>query len=269
MASRSEALGGFERTSFEAHGARRDVWRRGEGPSVVVISELPGITPLLVSFARRVVDAGMSVAMPSLFGDDGREPTTSYLLSSLTRVCVSREFTVLATGRSSPVVEWLRALARAEHERAGGPGVGVVGMCFTGGFALGMMADAPVIAPVLAEPSLPFSIGRRRAADVGCSAAELASVKAKVADGARVMALRFTGDPAVKPARFETLRRELGDGVIAVELDSSEGNPYGHRKGAHSVLTEDLVDREGSPTMDALHQVLDFLAERLEVRTAP
>ena len=228
---------------------------------MIVIAEIPGITPLVVSFARRVADAGMSVAIPHLFGEDGCEPQGSYLLRSFTRACISREFTILATGRSSPVVEWLRALARAEHERAGGPGVGVVGMCFTGGFALAMMADAPV----LSQPSLPFSIGARRAADVGCSVSELAAVRAKVADGAQVLGLRFTGDPAVKASRFETLRRELGDGFIGVEIDSSPGNPFGHRKGAHSVLTEDLSDREGSPTMAALHQVLDFCATKLGV----
>jgi dienelactone hydrolase len=263
MTTTPGVLEGFDRDNFEALGIRRDVWRHGTGPAAIVIAEIPGITPLVISFARKVADAGMSVAIPHLFGEDGRAPQGSYLLRSFASACVSREFTILATGKSSPVVEWLRALARAEHERAGGPGVGVVGMCFTGGFALAMMADAPVVAPVLSQPSLPFSIGARRAADLGCSVAELAAVRAKVADGAQVLGLRFTGDPAVKAARFESLRRELGDGFIGVEIDSSPGNPYGHRKGAHSVLTEDLSEREGSPTMAALHQVLDFLASKL------
>lgn len=269
MGHHEGALQGFEKVGFEALGSTRDVWWSGSGPAVVVISEIPGITPKVAAFARRVVARGMTVAMPHLFGDDGREPTGGYLLRSITSACVAREFTVMATGRSSPVVEWLRALARHAHERCGGPGVGVVGMCFTGGFALAMMADAPVVAPVLSQPSLPFSIGTRRSADLGCSAAELASVRAKVASGHKVLGLRFTGDPAVKAARFETLRRELGDGFIAVELDSSPGNPYGHRKGAHSVLTEDLIEREGSPTMAALTQVLEFLATGLGVAGAP
>lgn len=255
----------FERDHFEVLGVRRDVWRRGSGPAVIVIAEIPGITPLVLSFARKVNDVGMSVALPHLFGSDGRAPEGSYLLGSFVRACVSREFTILATGKSSPVVEWLRALARAEHERAGGPGVGVVGMCFTGGFALAMMAGAPVVAPVLSQPSLPFCIGTRRAADLGCSAAELAQIREKVAHGAQVLGLRFTGDPVVKATRFESLRRELGDGFIGVEIDSSPGNAFGHRKGAHSVLTEDLVDREGAPTMAALNQVLQFLASKLEV----
>lgn len=256
-------LDGFERSEFEALGTRREVWRTGEGPSVLVLSEIPGITPNVAEFAKKVAERGMSVALPHLFGDDGRDPTQGYVLRTIAGACVAREFTVLATGRSSPVVAWLRVLAAHEHDRTGGPGVGVVGMCFTGGFALGMMAGAPVVAPVLSQPSLPFSIGKRRAADLGCSAEELDAVKHKVADGCQVLGLRFTGDPAVRAARFASLRRELGDGFVAVELDSSAGNPYGHRKGAHSVLTEDLIDREGSPTMAALTQVLDFLEARL------
>jgi dienelactone hydrolase len=268
VSSTPAVLEGFECVPFDALGETRDVWWAGSGPAVIVISEIPGITPLVTSFARRVAAREMTVAMPHLFGNDGRTPTTGHVLRTIAKACVSREFTVLATGRSSPVVEWLRALARHAHDRCGGPGVGVVGMCFTGGFALSMMADAPVVAPVLSQPSLPFSIGTRRAADLGCSVAELAAVRAKVDGGAEVLGLRFTGDPAVKAARFEALRQELGDGFLSVELDSSPGNPYGHRKGAHSVLTEDLIDREGSPTMAALTQVLDFLTTKLHVATA-
>jgi dienelactone hydrolase len=140
-------------------------------------------------------------------------------------------------------------------------------MCLTGGFGLAMLADSPVIAPVLSQPSLPAPIGARRAADLGCSLAELSAAKAKARDGVSVLGLRFTHDPMVRSERFESLRRELGDQFIAVELDSSPGNPYGHRKGAHSVLTEDLADREGSPTRAALTTVLEFLATRLGVAT--
>jgi dienelactone hydrolase len=261
----AEALEGFEETTFEALGVTRDVWRIGSGPAVIVLSEIPGITPAVAAFARSVAARGMSVAMPHLFGEDGRAPAGAYLARSVLRVCVSREFTILATGRSSRIVEWIRVLARAEHERWGGPGVGVVGMCLTGGFALAVMADAPVVAPVLSQPGLPAPIGARRKAAVGCSDAELAAVKRKVAAGAQVLGLRFTCDPMAPAERFATLRRELGDGFIGVELDSSPGNPYGHRKGAHSVLTEDLIDREGSPTMAAFNQVLAFLEAKLEV----
>jgi dienelactone hydrolase len=185
------------------------------------------------------------------------------VLGSLSKACISREFTVLALGQTSPIVSWLRALAREEHQRCGGPGVGAVGMCFTGGFALGMMVDDVVVAPVLSQPSLPFPVSASRRRDVGLSPADLQRVQDRARSGTCVLGLRFTGDKMSPPERFEHLRELLGDAFVAVELDSSPGNAHGHKKAAHSVLTEDLDDRPGTPTRDALDQVLAFFRERL------
>lgn len=261
----SSVLDGFSSEQLTFDGKGREVFRLGDGPAVIVIAEMPGITPKVVDFARKVASIGCTAVLPHLFGEPGAEPTMGRMLRSFGPACVSREFSVLALRRTSPVTVWLRELAAHEHGRCGGPGVGVVGMCFTGGFALAMMVDDVVVAPVLSQPSLPFPVGRRRKADIGISDADLARVKEQVAGGAAVLGLRFTGDPFCRPERFETLRRELGEGFVAVELDSSEGNPHGHPKAAHSVLTEHLVDREGTPTRKALDQVLDFLQQRLQL----
>jgi dienelactone hydrolase len=258
-------LDGFTKETFTSGGKTRDVYRVGQGPAVIVIAEMPGITPKVVEFARRVAALGCTAVLPHLFGQPGRAPGAGYVLQSIGPACVSREFSVWALKKTSPVTVWLRALAADEHRRCGGPGVGVVGMCFTGGFALAMMVDDVVVAPVLSQPSLPFPVSKRHKADIGISDADLARVKERVADGACVIGLRFTNDPFCFAARFDTLRRELGDGFIAVELDSSKGNPHGHPKAAHSVLTEHLQDREGTPTRQALDQVLDFFRSRLEV----
>ncbi|HVW81601.1 MAG TPA: dienelactone hydrolase family protein [Mycobacteriales bacterium] len=264
----TDPLDDFVREPFTADGKTKDIFRKGSGPAVIVISEVPGITPGVANFARKIVDRGCTAVMPHLFGEPGKEISAGYTLSTFGKLCISSEFTKLATKQSGRITGWLRALARAEHQRCGGPGVGVVGMCFTGGFALGMMADAPVVAPVMSQPSVPFPIGARRKADLGISEAELAVVKQKVASGGCVMGLRFTGDPMAPGERFATLRRELGDGFIGVELDSSPGNPHGHPKAAHSVLTEHLIDQPGTPTREALDRVLDFLTDRLGVAAA-
>ncbi|MEZ5144785.1 MAG: dienelactone hydrolase family protein [Acidimicrobiales bacterium] len=259
----------FERSSFTHAGKTRDVYRKGEGPAVIVMAEIPGITPRVLDFARRVVEVGCSVTLPHLFGEPGKEPTrgtrpdVAYTLRSIAPACVSKEFAAFATGRTEPVSEWLRALSKAEWERCGGPGVGAVGMCFTGGFALGMMVDEHVLAPVLSQPSLPIGFTRKVKADVHLSPADLARVKERADAGVCVLGLRFTGDALAPGERFATLRRELGDRFIGVEIDSSPGNPWGIRKLAHSVLTEDLVDEPGHPTHDALQQVLEFFRERL------
>lgn len=228
-------LTGFTQSTFTHDGATRRVLRRGTGPAVIVMAEIPGITPKVIEFADRVAETGCTAVLPVLFGTPGRDADPGAvgrpragraLASTLWEVCVSREFTLLATGRSSRVVRWLRALATAEHERCGGPGVGAVGMCLTGGFALAMAVDARIVAPVLSQPSLPLACTSRRARSIDISAGELAVVRGRCErDGLQVLGLRFAGDRLVPGDRFAYLRRELGDAFVAVELDDSAANP--------------------------------------------
>jgi dienelactone hydrolase len=258
-------LGDYAEETFGFEGKERRIFRRGEGPAVIVVAEIPGITPKVVELADRVVDLGCTAVLPHLFGEPGAKPSMGRALSVLVSGCVSREFANWATGRTSPVTVWLRALGRHEHERCGGPGIGAVGMCFTGGFALAMMVDDNVVAPVLSQPSLPFPVRKRQRRDLGISADDLACVKQRCAEGVEVLGLRFTGDKAAPPERFRRLRDELGDAFVGVEIDSSKGNPHGIPRSAHSVLTENLVDEPGHPTRDALDQVLDLFRKRLLV----
>lgn len=257
------SLGDYDRSTFAHGGTTRPVYRRGEGPAVVVMAEIPGIHPGVLEFADRVVDLGCTAVLPELFGRAGAPVTVGAALRSLAVGCVSREFVTWTTGRTSRVTEWLKALARHEHERCGGPGVGAVGMCFTGGFALAMMVEDSVVAPVLSQPSLPFPLSRRHRRDLGVSASDLARVKQRVTQGVEVLGLRFTCDAMAPGERFARLREELGDGFVGVEINSAPGNAHGIRKRAHSVLTEDLVDEPGHPTRDALDQVLDLFRKRL------
>jgi len=258
-------LTGYTSAQFTADGKTRDVYRTGSGPAVIVIAEVPGITPNVAEFGRKVAAIGCTAVLPHLFGRPGDEPTALAALKTVAPACISKEFATFATGRTSPVTTWLRALAASVHEECGGPGVGVVGMCFTGGFALAMMVDDVVLAPVLSQPSLPFPITKKHKRDLGISDADLARVKQRCADESDlcVLGLRFTGDRTAPPERFERLREELGDKFVAIELDSSPGNPHGHPKMAHSVLTEHLQDREGTPTRMALDRVLDLFRTTL------
>jgi dienelactone hydrolase len=258
------ALARFTETTFTHDGKARTVYRLGSGPGVVVISEMPGIAPAVTHFAELVADAGFTALLPHVFGVRGSEPSALEGMSTIAWGCVSREFTALALRKTSPMTEWLRALARAAHEELGGPGVGAVGMCFTGGFALAMMVDDTVVAPVLSQPSLPFGITGAYRRDLNLSDADLARVKERVAAGTQVLGFRFTCDKLSPPERFARLRQELGDGFIGVEIDSSPGNPFGLPRNAHSVLTKELVeDDPDHPTRKALDQVLDFFRAKL------
>jgi dienelactone hydrolase len=242
-------LDGWEHSEFTAAGITHGVFRRGSGPLVIVIHEIPGITPKVRRFAEEVVDRGFTVAMPILIGTPDRPATRGYLASTFAKVCVSSEFTTWAVGRTSPIIGWLRALGRSLHAESGGSGIGAVGMCFSGGFALGMMVDELMQAPVLSQPSLPIAMGADRAGDLNLSPDDLEAVVQRAANGCEVLGLRFTGDRMVG-TRFEVLRRLVGDAFIEVELPSSASSD-------HSVLTEQRDDA-------SVGKVLEFLERRLK-----
>jgi len=230
-----------------ASGVRHPTYRKGSGPGVIVIHEIPGLTPSVIGFGEELVEAGYTVVMPHLFGDPERGMGPLSVASSLRQVCVSREFVVLATGQTSPVAGWLRSLARELHAELGGPGVGALGMCFTGGFALAMMVDDSVVAPVLAQPSTPFPVSPSRSRDLNLSDADLATVKARAAGGCEVLGLRYRSDPAVGK-RFERLTEEIGSAFIKVELTGR----------GHSTVTEQR-------SQEAVDAVLSFFSEKLSV----
>lgn len=253
-------LDGLERREATYDGETRTVFSGGHGPGIIVMHEIPNLHPAVIAFGRRLIAEGFTVHMPSLFGTPGAAVTPLRTARSILRACVSREFATWATNQTSPITTWLRALARDVHAACGGPGVGAVGMCLTGGFALAMMVDDTVVAPVLSQPSVPFRVTRTHDRDLGICARDLARVRER---DVPVLGLRFTGDVLVPAARFERLREELGDRFLAVEIDSSRGNPHGIGPRAHSVLSLDYVDTPGHPTRLALDRVLAFFRERL------
>lgn len=255
---------GFSESTFSHASTSCTVYRRGDGPGVVVMPEIPGVTPEVKRFCERVADAGFHVVVPSLFGTPEKPLSAPYTLRSLAQVCVSREFSVLASRGSSPITSFLRALCRQVYDERGGKGVGALGMCITGNFALALMVDDHVMAPVLSQPSLPLPLTKGMRSGIHVADEDLVKIKRRVSDGACVLGLRFTGDRLVPKERFETLRRELGQGFEGIEIDSGPGNPHGIPATAHSVLTNDLVDQEGHPTRQALERVLRFFEERLK-----
>jgi dienelactone hydrolase len=253
---------GFDQVTFTHQGRAHEVYRAGTGPAVIVIHEIPGIHPGMVTFAQRLLQAGYTVYLPSLFGRPGQPASTGAVLRSILRVCVTREFAILAD-RTSPIATWLRARAAKAYRDCGDPGVGAIGMCLTGGFALAMAVEPAVLAPVVSQPGLPAPLTARKRAAVGLDAADLAQIKARTRGGLCVLGLRFSADRGCPAERFQMLRRELGEGFEAIEVDSSPGNPYGIPTRAHAVLTIDLVDAPGHPTRAALDRVLGFLDQRL------
>lgn len=217
---------GFE-CSVKTYGSRTGpVWCAGSGPGVLVIHEIPGLHPFVVQFGRELVDAGFTVWMPEVFGVAEKPAGLGYAVKEIVKACLSKEFATWRTGRTSPITDDLRVLARELAEHTSGS-VGAIGMCLTGGFALAMMVDPWVTAPVLSQPSLPFAVFPWQKRDLGIDASTLCAVQKRVDAGACVLGLRYRGDRSVPDERFERLRDELGDGFEAVEIEGSK----------HSVLT--------------------------------
>ncbi|MBV9330330.1 MAG: dienelactone hydrolase family protein, partial [Alphaproteobacteria bacterium] len=211
--TKPEVLAAYDEFAFNDGRWSRTVYRKGSGPGVIIIHEMPGLHPLVVRFADHVAAAGMTVFLPSLFGTPGKEVSLGYGLREMVKgICIRREFSVWATDRSSPIVDWLRALARKVLAECGGRGVGAVGMCFTGGFALAMMTEPAVTAPVLSQPSLPLPLGsKERAAGIGASAEEIACAKKRFdQENLSMIGLRFFGDGFVPDARFDTYKQIFG-----------------------------------------------------------
>ncbi|MGB6053699.1 MAG: dienelactone hydrolase family protein [Burkholderiaceae bacterium] len=263
---KDDPLPDFEHRPITLDGVTKLVHVAGKGPAVIVLTEMPGISPHVARFSRWVRDAGFCVYMPSLFGRDGAVPDAEEGLAVLKRACVSAEFRAFAANQSSPVTQWLRALARLAHQECGGPGVGAIGMCFTGNFALTMMLEPSMLAPVVCQPSLPLDDPAR----IEIAADELAAVRERLErDDLTVMAYRFEGDKHCRAQRFAAYAEALGDRFVARILPDSAANPdtppFFRQVVAcpHSVVTAHLIDEAGQPTLAARDEILAFFARRL------
>lgn len=255
-----EALADFDKRPLTFLGRTKDVYVTGEGPAVIVMSEMPGIYQLVADFARTVRDAGFTVWMPHMFGDVGRPPTPGYGVRSIARACISREFRAFAANKSSPIVNWLRVLARHAHEECGGKGVGAIGMCFTGNFAFNLMLEQSVLAPVLSQPSLP--LGKKGGMHIAPE--ELAVIKQRLEDeDLTVLGYCFEGDGFCPAQRFRDYSDALGDRFRGTILPA-ESARKGTSMAPHSVVTLHLIDEEGEPTRQARDEILDFYRMRLK-----
>jgi dienelactone hydrolase len=261
-----DPLEDFDARAVTLDGITKVVHVAGGGPAVIVMTEMPGISPHVARFSRWVRDAGFTVYMPSLFGRDGAVPGVEEGVATLQRACVSREFRAFAANESSPVTIWLRALARLAHGECAGPGVGAIGMCFTGNFALSMMLESSMLAPVLSQPSLPLD----DPAGLEIAPEELVAVRERLQrEDLTVMAYRFQGDRHCKAERFAAYREALGERFLARVLPDSAANPdtapFFEQVVAspHSVVTAHLIDQAGQPTIAARDEILAFFGERL------
>jgi len=245
---------GYTCDPFPFNGITHDVWRAGSGPAVIVMHELPGLDAAVVAVAERIRLEGFSVALPDLLpAIRGRRS----VFLNFPRICVVREFWAFALRYDRPVTAWLQALASHELERAGGPGVGIVGMCFSGGFALAAATRAPITVAIAAEPSLPFPWRPGKASsDLGMPpAAELELAGRSQRGEVCVRAFRYDGDRISPPERLARLADLLGDDVV---VEGITGND-------HPVLDRAVGVRKGGGHREPDPAAVPALTESLRV----
>ena len=246
----------FSKTQFCAHTntnyeIAHDVYRRGVGPAVVIIQELPGIEQSTLRLADNFVDAGFEVVMPHLFGPIGQ----TRVLGNLARAfCLRKEFSLFSRNKASPVVDWLKALCQSIRDEKSIPGVGVIGMCLTGNFAISLMADSSVLGAVASQPAMPLN----DSSALHMSESDIAEIKQNIDRNEPIKAYRFAGDWMSKQAKFDTLERVFNDDRERIQMNVLPGD-------AHSVLTRDFVDKKGHPTHQALTEVLSYFERVLSI----
>ena len=249
-------LDGFTKWEFGARTSNgdpilHDIYERGDGPPVLLVQELPGIGPSTLTLADNLAHAGFKVVLPHLFGPLGEIS----MLGNMARVfCLRKEFTLFSKNSSSPIVDWLKALCQRVRERDGVEGVGVIGMCLTGNFAISLMADDAVLAGVASQPSMPLFSNHR---ELHMSQQEIDGARDKLDDVGPMLAYRFAGDKICKAEKFESLQRVFNDDNERIRLKTLDGP-------GHSVLTLDFVAGDGSPTQAALDEVVAYFHERLD-----
>lgn len=246
------ALSAYEKSDFSApveggHTVTHDVYARGQGPAIVLMQELPGIGPETLRFADHLVDAGYSVVLPHLFGPLERIS----LIGNVVRVfCMRRELYLFAADRTSPIVDWLRVLCRSVRDTRSPQGVGVIGMCLTGNFAISLMADDSVRASVAAQPSMPIA----KQSALHMSEADVAAVKQRLDETEPMLSFRFEGDTICQAAKFDSIGKSFNsDGTERIRLTTLPGK-------GHSVFTLHFVDEDGHPTREALDDVIAYFA---------
>ena len=259
-----EHLPGFSVFRFASNGAQeRCVYHAGTGPAVLILHEVAGLNPPCIALAEEIVAAGFTVYLPLLFGRAGQDLGMLPMFS----LCVRREFHLFAAGRSSPITDWLRDLCTHVHKLQGGPGIGLIGMCLTGGLVFALCASPAVLAPVSCQPSLPIGPFRSRKfrRDLGASPADIDAARTRVAaQGIDILGFRYSSDYSCPAERFDAARLKFGDRFKPTTYPTPDPE-HGLSRWAHSVLTETYrADQpESHPSKRARRAVIAYLRQRL------
>ena len=222
---------GFEKFPFEgpllpSQSRSFDVYVKGQGKPILLLQELPGIDASTIALVDRLNLAGYRVYLPHFLGKIGKNrPTMNGLYMVF---CMRKEFNAFSQFKLSPIANWMRALCKNIRTMEKSSGVGVIGMCLTGNFAMALMADEAVIAGISCQPSLPHK------KDVGLhmSPKETADARQGMKDKGGVLVMSYDQDVLCPLTRIKEIDSTFKP-FVQIKTFKGEG---------HSTLTSDGAD---------------------------
>lgn len=241
--------GEFTANSSQGKSIVHDVYERGEGKVCVIIQELPGIGLETLRLADTFVERGYKVVLPHLFGPIGKTSVAGNLFRVF---CMRKEFSVFSKNKTSPIVDWMKALCKKVKEDNGVNGVAVIGMCLTGNFAISLMAEDAVLAGFASQPAMPFQTQNA----LHMSEDDVTKIKTKLDAVGPMHCGRFEKDKLCAAQKFDLIKRKFNDGKERIVLHELPGK-------GHSILTLDFVDDAGHPTKQALEEVMQYFDMQL------
>jgi dienelactone hydrolase len=254
------ASGSFEHQTPLGVISRRVLRRDAPGPTVILIHESPGISNSTFAIAAVLASHGYRIVLPVLLDAAWTGRGRRRQLASVIKLCVARELSALSAGKTGAIVDWLRGLADEEFRSTGGRPVGVIGMCFSGGFALGVITNPHVGAAVMSQPALPFRLPLM-GPDLGVSRSDLQVVHDRVGAGGCIRAMRFSRDRISPRAKLDLIRREFPD-AECVEIETRD-------RSLHSVLARAVEAPDEGQLGQALRDTIAFLDRHLRPAVAP
>lgn len=202
-----------------------DVYVGGDGPPILILQELPGIGPETLELAAKLNASGFRVYLPHMFGTYGK---IELVKNSARLFCVRKEFNIFAKGKQSPIAGWMRALTQEIKQRESSAGVGVIGMCLTGSFALTLMAEDAVLGGVASQPALPILGGTQ----LHMSQQDISAAATGMAAKGPGLAMRYERDKLASKKLMDALKQAFGDLLETKEYPGKD----------HSLLTLDFHD---------------------------
>jgi dienelactone hydrolase len=221
-------------------------------PPVVLLHELPGLTPADLALGYCLAGRELHVYVPVLFGEPGQDNGILGYFQS----CATREFECSKLSTSSSVLDRIEQVVEHAHKVAG-RGVGVIGMCLTGIFPLALLRNRHVRAAVVCQPTLPFSLLARGPAGAQIDNLGLGQddLVAALRSDVSFLAVRYAQDRLCPEGRMKKIETTFGDRVAVIRIPTDAPK-------RHSTLAADY-----DPT--AFDDTVRYLKVRLGAEAGP